>query len=318
MKRPPMRCILSAMTVLALAWLPALALADSNWWESKQAGSATDQIVIADTTVQGKAQSASRTNWEAGYIEVMAGATADMRDTVNLGHAYAVALKTARHLAYEKMAETVSGINLYSDATYDRELMVDSNLRTMLRAMVRNAQVVKEEKSQFNDGSIWVEVTLGLKMFGQDGLAAPTLDWAQRNPVRLQPVPVPEPVLTAPAAAPALPIAYSGLVIDAGGLGASPAMLPRVLTVSGEVLYGTGTIDKGFIIQMGLMGYQDSLEKALTQKRVGSNPLVVKATQLAGRGQTDFVISDSDAKQVRAADAATGFLKECRVIAVIN
>ena len=111
-----------------------------SWWESKQEKTATDQIEVEPSSVPGKAASASRTNWEDGYIEVMAGATADTRDTVNLAHAYSVALKTARHLAYEKLAETVGGLNLYGDATYDRELMRDANLRTVVRSMIRGAR----------------------------------------------------------------------------------------------------------------------------------------------------------------------------------
>ena len=77
----------------------ALAL---SWWESKQESTPTDRIQVTDSQFPGKVASASRANWEDGYIEVMAGATADTRDTVNLAHAFSVALKTARHLAYER------------------------------------------------------------------------------------------------------------------------------------------------------------------------------------------------------------------------
>jgi len=293
--------------------LPCAAQAE-NWWESKQAGSTTDQIAVNDGGQNDVVASASRTNWEDGYVEVMAGATADTAETVNMAHAFSVASKTARHLAYEKLAETVNGLNLYSDATYDRELMVDANLRTVMRAMIRNARVVDEKQSQFADGSIWVEVTLGMKMFGEDGLIQPSIDWQQRQPVSTQPAPAPVPVKPAPAG----DVTYTGLIIDAGGLGASPAMLPKLKTEGGKVIYGTGEIDKDYVMRFGIMGYQNDLEAARKIDRVGGNPLVVKAAGVSGKNRTDFVLSIADAERVLKASAATNFLKECRVVAVLN
>jgi len=296
----------------------SLTVMAENWWESKQENSATDNIQVSSSQVSGQTESASRTNWIDGYIEVMAGATADMRDTVNLAHAYSVALKTARHLAYEKLAETINGLNLYGDATYDRELLRDSNLKTVLRAMIRGARVVNEKKSQFSDGSIWAEVTLGMKLFGEDGLIKPSVEWNDRQQVKISPAPEPKSIETATAAPPAPAKAYTGLIVDAGGLGAVPAMLPKILAENGDVLYGTGEIDKNYILQFGLVGYQSSLSEAAKLDRVGANPLVVKAKTISGKNNADFVVTNKDAERIKTAVAGKDFLKECRVVAILN
>lgn len=310
-----------SVLVLALAFLFAIqpVLAE-EWWESKQAGSPTDQITSTPSSRPGVVASASRTNWENGYIEVMAGATADMRDTINLGHAYSIATKTARHLAYEKLAETVNGLNLYSDATYDRELMMDANLRTVMRAMIRGALVVNEKKSRFSDGSIWVEVTLGLKLIGEDGIVGPSVDWQQRHPEKMMPAEKPRPVKHVPPVAPpaSLSTRYTGLIIDATGLGASPAMLPKIVSQDGQILYGTGEIKRDYVVQMGLMGYQSTISKARAQDRVGANPLVIKAVSVSGKSKCDYVISRADAALLNAAASTAPFLKECRVVAVVD
>ena len=316
--------MVGCLCLIGLLLIPAGAIAE-NWWESKQDGKTTDDIqVSASIDVPGAVSAASRTNWEDGYIEVMSGATADMRDTVNLAHAYSLAMKTARHLAYEKLAETVKGINLYSDATYDRELLRDSNLRTVVQAMIRGARVIDEKKSQFTDGSIWVEVTLGMKLFGEDGLIKPSMEWENRQPVEPAPAPEPEPVKTTAAAAPAPSPdetpneTFTGLIIDAGKLDASPAMLPKIKSEGGEILYGTGEISKDYVLKYGIMGYQSTVTQARNLDRVGNNPLVIRATAVDGKNKTDFVIAREDAERLAAATANNDFLKECRVVAVIN
>jgi hypothetical protein len=95
-------------------------------------------------------------------------------------------------------------------------------------------------------------------------------------------------------------------------------MLPKLKSKGGKVIYGTGEIDKDYVMRFGIMGYQSNLEAARKLDRVGANPLVVKAVAVSGKNRTDFVLSDADAERVLNAGAAAKFLKECRVVAVVN
>jgi len=304
----------------------------AEWWETKQKSSSVDEIHINKSVLHDGISGASRTNWEDGYIEVMAGATADPEDIINLAHAYSLALKTARHLAYEKLAETVSGLNLYSDSTYDRELMIDSNLRTVLRAMIRNARVVNEEKSQFADGSVWAQVTLGMMLFGEEGLIKPSVAWQERQSVpKPDVIPLPDTINVEEATTTEETIEvkneeikadeikkYSGLIIDARGIKANPAMLPKILSSKGEIIYGKGDYSKDYLIKFGLMGYQKDITGAKTLKRVGSEPLIVKAVSTKGKNRCDFVLSEKDTELLKLAASINSFLKECRVVAVLD
>ena len=175
---------------LVLAVVLALLLVSSasarDWWlESAPADTMDQQVVVrpkvAPPVKQGSTfvpiDNAVRVNWVDKYIEVVAGGTVDMNQAVNMAHALTIAKKTARHLAYEKLAETIRGIHIDADATYDRELMVDSNLCTKVDALVLGAQVIDETHEQFADGSIMAQVRLGIRIVGSDSLMAGTKDW---------------------------------------------------------------------------------------------------------------------------------------------
>ena len=319
------RISLIYVCMMGMMVVPVSSFAE-NWWEVEPVSHKTDQMVVVDDKIgENKVvRNAARSNWENGYVEVMVGATADMAETISLAHAYSTALMTARHLAYEKLGETVFGLNLYSDATYDRQLMIDSNLKTALTAKIKNAFVVKEEKKQFNDGSLWVEVTLGMKMYSKYGLIEPSIESVKRHPVKLSPLPEPvtiqedQDISSAPAEPVKMDGLYTGLIIDATGIGANPAMLPKVLSGNGSVLYGTGKIDKDYIVRYGLMGYQKTVADAKNKDRVGDNPLIIQAIKVKGKNKTDFIVSEKDAQRIKIAAAKTNFLKECRVIAVLN
>ncbi len=303
----------------------------------------TDLIQVSRDD-KGRAQSASRTNWQEGYIEVMAGATADKRFTVNRAHAYSVAVKTARHLAYEKLAETISGLHISANATYDRELQLDSNLKTEVQALVRNARVIKEESREFPDGSVWVEVTLGIDLYGENSVLRPLISWQlrktpaaespsstrkspeklsspQKQPrkhTRAKKKAAPGSQTTTQARTPQPQKPYTGLVVVATGLDAQPAMLPQIISEDGALLYGGRDVSLKYIKKYGVIAYQNSLDKALHLERVGNNPLVLRAKSTSGRFRADFVLSRRDAGLLQQENRRRDFLRQCRVAAVIN
>ncbi|MFH1675347.1 MAG: hypothetical protein ABIF87_18245 [Pseudomonadota bacterium] len=115
---------------------------------------------------------------------------------------------------------------------------------------------------------------------------------------------------------------YTGLIIDARGKGAKPAMSPKVLVEdSDQVVYGIGQVDRNFAIQSGLTGYAGTVDKAKNNDRVGNNPLIVKVKRVQGKNKVDFVISKEDAVKIYQSDIRQGkdsFLKQCRVVIVVG
>ena len=330
-----------AATVMIFFFMTATVFA-GDWWDGgadSPADNPTDTI-SKKTDEQGRVQEASRINWQEGYIEVMAGATADSKHSISQGQAYAIALKTARHIAYEKLAETVSGLCLTADATYKDEVQTDSHLKTQLHALVQHARVVKEDSHEFKDGSIWVEVTLGMRLHGNDKSVAAATVSRKPQPAAMTKIKktrsgqrneavehAPAPTKNEPKKQETVSLQtsnrqqvkpYTGLIVDARGLDARPAMLPQIVAENGAVLYSGRNVSPEYLQKMGLIGYRNSLAGAEKLERVGSHPLVVKAKDTAGRYHTDFVLACEDASRLTVATAQNDFLGQCRVVAVLG
>ena len=110
----------------------------------------------------------------------------------------------------------------------------------------------------------------------------------------------------------------TGLVIDARGLKALPALSPRILDEKGEQVYGASYASREYAVQIGVCGYMKSLDAALALDRVAGTPLVAKGLRTNGPALSDIVISDKDALRIRGASENLTFLKKCRVIVVLD
>jgi hypothetical protein len=130
----------------------------------------------------------------------------------------------------------------------------------------------------------------------------------------------PEPSLApAPAApAPPAPIVYTGMVVDARGVQARPAMLPRVFDEDGKEVYGSANVDREFAVKQGMSGYTHDLTAAQSNQRVTANPVIVRALKTSGPGKSDIIISNADAQKIRSLEADTAFMKQCRVMIVLD
>lgn len=110
----------------------------------------------------------------------------------------------------------------------------------------------------------------------------------------------------------------TGLIIDARGLGLKPGLAPRVL-VEGEMsgTYGSDPAEMAIAYDSGFVGYVGSMEKAHAMKdRIGENPLEIRAV---GKANTsDIVIGRLGAAAISRSLKQYDFLKECRVVVVVN
>ncbi len=283
--------------------------AQTRWWEEEQGARAA----IEERTVT--AEYKSRIDWEAGFLEVTAGGTCNVEKAKTKAQCYGMAVKTARHLALEKLNEIVHGVRIDANNLFVNEVEQDVQLRTTTQGIIKGAREIGLQQTEFADGSIWVEVTMGLVLTGEKGLSSAVVPWIQR---RTQAAP-PTPFSIGSQVSPEAPRA-TGLIVDATGLGVRPALAPRVL-VEGrtEELYGRVNIDRASAVRYGVVGYTDTVEKARALKeRVGENPLVVRAVASGGVHGADVILSADDAARVVAADMKAGFLKECRVVFVVG
>lgn len=111
---------------------------------------------------------------------------------------------------------------------------------------------------------------------------------------------------------------YTGLVVDARGLGIRPAMAPKVLDEGGEEVYGSRYVSREYAVDIGMVGYEKDINRARINERIADNPLIVKAIQSSGPNKTDVVISSIDATKIHNAAANMNFLQHCKVMFILD
>lgn len=104
---------------------------------------------------------------------------------------------------------------------------------------------------------------------------------------------------------------YSGLIIDASDFKLNPAILPRLFDENMQVVYDARFSDAEFAAQLGVCGYA---KEEVIHKRVGDNPLRIKALKTDGNNQCDIMISEESARILKQSQMADKFLTECRVV----
>lgn len=111
---------------------------------------------------------------------------------------------------------------------------------------------------------------------------------------------------------------FSGVIVDASGLGAGRVLRPNIVTPDGKVVHGYDKFSASEIESVDVIRYNNSVEQAKGQKVfIGSNPLVIKAVGAAGPFKGNIVISPEDAERIRKADKNGKFLKSNRVSIVL-
>ena len=110
---------------------------------------------------------------------------------------------------------------------------------------------------------------------------------------------------------------YTGLVVDARGIDVQPALVPVLVDENNTEVYGAAFVSREFAVQRGLCGYARKIDEA-DRFRVGPHPLAIKGLHAAPEGRSCIVISNVDAAKLRGASAHLAFLKQCRVVILLD
>lgn len=241
-------------------------------------------------------------NWSTGKV-VAVGIGAPPSKPANMAQARAMARRAAITVARRNLLEISQGVQVDS-MTLVKDFTVRSDIiRTSVQGVVRNAQVI--DTAYMSDGS--VEVTMVMSLGGEFAnviLPPPPVGTV---------FPLPPPGTEMPASQ-----VYTGMVIDARGLGARPAMAPKIVDESGKEIYGSAMVNREFAVQQGMVGYAKDLSAAQGNNRVTDRPVTIKALRTSGAAKCDVVISDSDAAKLTSAAENLSFLQKCRVMVVLD
>ena len=228
-------------------------------------------------------------------------------NAVNAGQARRMALRIAKQDALRQLIEIVNGVTLTSETTMSGA-MVDDVINTKVRGFIRGARQVGQPK-YLSDTSVEVEFTV--PMSGISDIILP--------PVTVPVEPANNAVATGSVGSPTTASGgVSGLIIDARGLSARPAMAPRILDQNGNAVYGPGKYDRKYAVTNGVAGYSKTLEAASQDPRVAGNPLVIKGLSTAGTNRTDITIANADVSRIDVADRNGNILKDCRVLILLD
>jgi hypothetical protein len=214
-----------------------------------------------------------------------------------------MAERAAQVVAYRNLLEAVKGVRVDSTTTVENFIVTSDVIRTEVSGIIQGAMIM--DKKYMSDGS--VEVTVGMKLTGAlaDALLPKTL-----------PTPPTGLTGTLPPGTPGQ--VYTGLIVDARGLGVKPAMAPKILNEDGKEVYGSAWINRDYAVREGMVGYLKDPVQAQTNPRVADKPLMVKALKVAGDARVDMVITNADAAMLHNASENLSMLQKCRVIILVD
>jgi len=264
------------------------------------AGSVQAQMAGTITDVVNPVGSTGKVDWTTNVITAV-GIGAPPAQPANAAQARAMAERAAQVVAYRNLLEAVKGVRVDSTTTVENFMVTSDVIKTEVSGFIQGATIM--DKKYMSDGS--VEVTVGMKLTG--ALADTLLPKGVTPPV--------PPVGAAPGTPDQV---YTGLIVDARGLGVRPAMAPKILNEDGKEVYGSAYINRDWAVREGMVGYMKDPAAAQTNPRVTNRPFMVKALKVSGDGRVDMVISNADAATIQNVTQNLSMLEKCRVIVLVD
>lgn len=271
-------------------------------------------------------------DWSKRYIFAV-GVGAPIPNATSKAQAYATAQTAAINDARRKLLEIIKGVHLTSKTTIQNQVVSSDKIRTRLEGTLRMAQPIGSPRT-FPDGRVEVRMAAPLDQMIPQDIAYPKQDfgtqkWESTPQHVAPPKAYNEPGIDFPSglgnksvpssssmsAASNNPV-FTGLIIDTRGQHLSPALSPKVYDETGKEVYGTAYTERKWAIKLGVVGYAKTLEQARRNDRVQGNPLTIKA--LRKKSQTDIILSNHDAQYLRSIANHLSFLRECRVIFLVD
>jgi hypothetical protein len=251
-------------------------------------------------------------NWSTGYVEAVGiGTLPD--NLIKKINARPIALREAKADALRNLQEITKSVQVDS-ATAIKDFTVGNDVVDMqIGGLVKGAEVV--DYQYLTDGK--AEVKMRIPLYGNLARIIMPLAMAKTYTATALNEAAPAPIVKA-STAQFVSVVYTGVIVDARGIQARPAMSPRIFDEDGTEVYSSANVDLEYAVKNGISGYARDLTAAQTNQRVGANPITVKALGISGPGKSDIIISNADAQKVRSTVVSASFLKQCKVMIVLD
>ena len=249
-------------------------------------------------------------NWTTG-MATATGLGVPPRNAVSAMQSKEMTRAAAWSVALRNLLEVVKGIQVDSHTTVQNYVTTSTEVQTRVEGLVQGAKLVRERELPTGE----FETTVQIKLAGQ--LSEFILP---KGPQITPPIP-PRFQLVPPPAKPKIP--YTGLLIDARGIGAHAALAPRILAQEDEI-YGPRFVDPNLISgpsvqEPGRIAWYFTDEaKAREHYKVTANPLIIKALKAVGENNTDLVIEETKAEYIETLPEHRAFFKQAKVLIIID
>ena len=228
------------------------------------------------------------------------------------------ALMAAKLMAHNNLLKAAKAVRIKGDMTVGGFAGDNEHIIARLMDMIKNTSVARQ---QFSTNGL-VEVFVDMGFYGSfSQLVLPkeirhveTIQPFKKNAPKQPPADQMNPEEEAEEKKEI----FSGLIVDARGLGIKPVLSPKIVDENNQEIYGPAFISREIAVQNGICIYESNLAAARLNFRVLENPLVVKAIRKIKTDGTELVISNTDALKIRSASEHLAFLKQCRVIIVVD
>ncbi|HIJ94255.1 MAG TPA: hypothetical protein HPP94_00650 [Desulfuromonadales bacterium] len=232
---------------------------------------------------------------------------------VNPAQREGMAKRAAVVTAQRAVAEYLEGFAIISDTVVNEGVLVKDVIRSATAAFIKGTQVIFQEYNKEKDTAV---AFIKIDLHGPKGFASMLYQKMATDPQLKKAIATDKPAFKATPAA--LDQAYDGLIIDASEQDFRPALINRIFTTKGEVIYDPAKISQKVLVEQGCGEYTNSVDKARAalEKRGVKNALVVKAAGSVNKA--DLQVSDDDAVTVFSASQKSSFFAGAKVAFVLK
>lgn len=248
------------------------------------------------------------------------GAMPTVEEQPNRAKAFLQAKGYAQAQAVANLIQAARGTSITYSAT-GKDYAMDARLNQEISGMVEDVQVVSERRVQIGKDTV-VEVTVQApiperwaKTPAVKKLAAAAAGAGPSWTVASTGASIPSPASFRRAKEQP----YTSLIVDTLGMGVARSMSPKILRPDGSEVWGTVKVDYDFLADHGIVAYARTMGEAYANARAGDNPLVIRAMERGPSAYNcDAVLSNDDAEYALSESKRSGFLKEFRVIFLVD
>ena len=289
-----------------MRFLLALILVFSSFLSAQWGWGSDDAVVEVDNGAM---------NYSNGWITAT-GIGGISPQAQNPGMARGMAVRAAKIDAMRNLLETVLALTVTSETAVRGAAVENDVIKTKVEGMVKGARIrdINEDgRHDTNDfrylSDTSIEIEMEIHMSGISSIVLPPAGYAEAQAG-----------VAPPSAGTSAPISGSttGLIIDARGVGARPAMSPKIVDQNGGVVYGPSSFTRDYAIKFGVAGYSKDIETAKSDPRVVGNPLIVRGIGVQGSNGTDIVVANGDAATIRRAESSGKILSSCKVMIILD